>query len=268
VFKETEGMNILVQPQGGDNVLVPMVGGGEIEVGIATAPELHSQVASGKLPELRLIGTINQLRLGVWVRKDAPMKSIADLKGKRVVLGYSAMRVIDDVTRGILASGGLTEKDVTPVLAPNVNRGAEEFVAGASDMFAHAYGAPKVREADASVGGIRQLTFDEKNMAAARKISPWGYLTLVDPSPVYIGVSQPMYVYTIDNMLFTSAKVSDEFVYKFIEALEKNKVELGKIVPALGDFSASGGYKKYDIAYHPGALKYFKAKGLEAKPLP
>src|SRR4029453_2829086 len=110
-FKDNEGTNITVQPQGGDNVLVPMVGSGESEVGIATAPELHSQVAGGKLPELRLIGTINQLRLGVWVRKDAPMKSIADLKGKRVVLGYSAMRIIDDVTRGILASGGLTEKD-------------------------------------------------------------------------------------------------------------------------------------------------------------
>ena len=268
VFKENEGMNILVQPQGGDNVLVPMVGRGEIEVGIATAPELHSQVAGGKLPDLRLIGTINQLRLGVWVRKDAPMKTIADLKGKRVVMGYSAMRVIDEVSRGILASGGLNENDVTPVLVPNVNRGAEEFVAGATDMFAHAYGAPKVREADAAVGGIRQLTFDEKGMIAARKISPWGYLTLVDPSPVYIGVAQPMNVYTIDNMLFTSAKVPDEFVYKFIEALEKHRIELGKIVPALGDFSAAAAYKKYDVPYHPGALKYFKARNIEVRALP
>ena len=267
VFKDSAGMNILVQPQGGDNVLVPMVSRGEIDLGIASAPELHAQAAAGRLPDLRLIGTINPLRLGVWVRKDAPMRTIADLKGKRVPMGYSAMRVIDDITRAILASGGLIETDVQPVLVPNVNRGAEEFVAGATDAFSHAFGAPKVRESDASVGGIRELEFDEKGMAAARKISPWGYLSQVDPGPVNIGVTQPMKVYTFDNLLFTSAKVADEFVYKFIESLEKNKAELVKLQPVLGEFAAAVAYKKYGIPYHPGALKYFQANSIQARPL-
>ena len=35
--------------------------------------------------------------------------------------------------------------------------------------------------------------------------------------------------------------------------------------PVLREFSGAGLYKKYDMAYHPGALKYFKDKGLEAK---
>ena len=35
--------------------------------------------------------------------------------------------------------------------------------------------------------------------------------------------------------------------------------------PALREFSAAGLYKKYDIPYHSGALKYFKDHNLEAK---
>ena len=45
------------------------------------------------------------------------------------------------------------------------------------------------------------------------------------------------------------------------------KGELVSIQPALREFSAAALYKKYDIPYHPGALKYFKDKGIEAKGL-
>ena len=61
------------------------------------------------------------------------MKTIADLKGKRVPLGFSAMRTIDTLVKAILATGGLTEKDVTPVMVPNVIRDADDFASGASD---------------------------------------------------------------------------------------------------------------------------------------
>ena len=60
--------------------------------------------------------------------------------------------------------------------------------------------------------------------------------------------------------MFTNAKVKDDFVYKFIETLENNKADLIAVQPALREFSAARLYKKYDIPYHPGALKYFKDK--------
>ena len=75
----------------------------------------------------------------------------------------------------MLATAGLTEADVKAVLVPNVVRSADEFMAGNADMFYFAFGGPKVREADATVGGIRALEIDEKGMPAASKIMPWGY---------------------------------------------------------------------------------------------
>ena len=263
VLKEKGGMNVLVQPSAGEATLIPLVGRGELEFGIAQIFEV--QPAMKNNPDLRLIGSAHALRVAFWVRKDSTMKTIADLKGKKVVFGFSAQRALDPMERAILASGGLSEKDISPVLVPNVIRGADDFISGAADMFFFAFGAPKVREVDATVGGIRALEIPENGMAAMKKITPQAYLTPAAPGPFFVGVEKPMGVYTYDNMLFTSAKVKDEVVYKVIETLEANKADLVAIQPALREFSAAALYKKYDIPYHPGALKYFSDHKIEAK---
>jgi TRAP transporter TAXI family solute receptor len=266
VLKEKAGLNVLVQPTAGDNVIIPMVGRGEAEIGITNIMEAQDGADRGQ-KDLRLIAAAHALRTPFFVRKDSTMRTTADLKGKRVAMGYSAMRNLDTVTRAMLATAGLTETDVKPVLVPNVIRGADDFMAGAVDTFFFAFGAPKLREVDATTGGIRAVETDEKGMPAARKIMPWGYLTDVAPGPVFTGVEKPMKIYSFDNVLLTHAKVPDETVYKILDTLEKHKADLVAVQPVLREFSAAAGYKKYGVPYHPGALKYFKERNLEPKAL-
>ena len=262
VLKEKAGMNVLVQPTAGDAVILPMVDGNEAAIGISNILEVADAVSGaakiGKQPHLRLIGVPHTFRGTFWVKKDSPMKTIADLKGKRVPLGYSAMLTIDRLARAILATGGLTEKDVTPVLVPNVVRGADSFASGDTDMFFFAFGAPKVREVDATVGGIRALEIPASGMPAAKKIFSYGYLTKAVPNPFFVGVTHPMDVYAWDNLLITNDKVPDDVVYKIIDTLVNNKADLVAVQPALREFSAQKLYTAYDLPYHPGALKYFK----------
>jgi hypothetical protein len=268
VLKEKGNLNVLVQPTAGETTLIPMVGRGEAELGIANIHEVLKVTrgqGAGQQPDLRLIGTIHALRVAFFVRKDSAMKTMADLRGKKVTTGYSAMRTIDPLIRAILVTGGLTEKDIVPVPVPNVIRGADEFLSGGTDMFFFAFGAAKVREVDATVGGIRALQVPAAGMPAASKIVPYGYLTKGTPGPFFVGVAEPTDIYTYDNMLFTHAKVKDEIVYKMIETLENNKADLVAVQPALREFSAANLHKQYDIPYHPGAAKYFKDKNLAAQ---
>ena len=266
VLKEKGGMNVLVQPTAGDNVIVPMVGRGEAEIGITNIMEAQDG-SEGASKDLRIITAVHALRTPFFVRKDSGMHTIADLKGKRVALGYSAMRNIDKAARAMLATAGLTEKDVKPVLVPNVVRSVDDFISGAADMFYFAFGAPKVREADASVGGIRVLDMDVSKMADARKIMPWGYATQVAPGPIFVGVEKPMKVYSFDNVLITSAKTPDAVIQKILETLEKNKADLVTVQPVLREWTPAFGYKKYGVAYHPGALKFFKEHNLSPQAL-
>jgi len=266
VVKEKGGINMLVQPTAGESVLVPMVGRGEVEIGITIVMEAQSGMDAG-LKDLRILTAIHALRTPFFVRKDSTMRTIADLKGKRVALGYSAMRNIDIATRAMLATAGLSEADVKAVLVPNVVRGADDFIAGNADMFYFAFGGPKVREADATVGGLRVLEMDEAGMPAARKIMAYGYASPVTPGPIFIGVEKPMKVYAFDNVLITSSKVKDDLIYKVLETMEKNKDDLVAVQPVLREFTPAFGYAQYAMPYHPGAIKFFKDRNLSARPL-
>ena len=266
VLKDKAGFNVLVQPTAGDQVIVPMVARDEAEIGISNAMEVHDGFARG-LTNLRVIAAVHALRVGFFVRKDSNIKTIADFKGKRVPYGFSAMRALEPTVRAVLATANLTENDIKPVLVPNVIRSADDFVSGAADAFYFAFGAPKVREVDVTVGGIRMTEIDENGMPAARKIVRWGYLTQVQPGPIYVGVEKPIKVYSYDNLIFTSARAKDDFVYKFLDTLLKNKDELLTIQPVLREFTPNFAYKKYDVQYHPGAVKYFAEHNISQQSL-
>ncbi len=268
VLKEKGGLNTLAQTTAGETVLIPMVASGEIDLGIANLAEVQAQVeGSGpnRQADLRLIGVIHPLWASFFVRKDTTMNSNADMKGKRIALGYSAMRTVDMLVQAQLALGGLTAKDVTPVLVPNVMRGADDFISGAVDALYFAFGAPKVREADASVGGIRALdaSASPERLAESRKLFPYGYLTPTGPAPIFVGVTRPINVYTFDYMLFTNGKMKDEVVYKIIDTMAKNKPDMVSIAPHMAAFNPALMYKKFNMAYHPGALKYFADKQMQ-----
>src|SRR5438105_1879240 len=266
VLKEKGGMNVLVQPTSGESTALAIVGKGDAPLGLANAIEVGMAVPQN--PNLRMVGAVNPVRAGIFVRKASPMKTIADLKGRRVPMGYAAMRALDGMSRAILATGGLSEKDIRSVMAPNVIRAADDFVAGNAEAFLFAFGAPKVREVDASVGGIRALEIPEQpGIAAARQHSPYGYLSEAQPGPAFVGIAQPTKVYTFDQMLYTHSAVSDELVYKIIDTMANNKAELAAVAPALREFALENMYKTYDFPYHPGALKYFREHQLAAKQL-
>jgi TRAP transporter TAXI family solute receptor len=266
VLKEKGGMNVLVQPTSGESMALAVVGKGDSALGLANAIEVGMAMPAS--PNLRMLGAVNPVRAGVFVRTASPMKTIADLKGRRVPMGYAAMRALEGMSRAMLATGGLSEKDIQSVMAPNVIRAADDFVAGTTDAFLFAFGAPKVREVDATVGGIRALEIPESpGIAAARKHSPYGYLSEAAPGPVFVGVPQPMKVYTFDQMLYTHAAVPDDVVYRIIDTMANNKADLAAVAPALREFSLENMYKTYDFPYHPGALKYFRDKNVAQKNL-
>ena len=89
VLKEKAGLNVLVQPTAGDQVIVPMVARGEAEIGISNAMEVHDGLSKG-FTDLRIIGAAHALRVGFFVRKDSDIRTPTDLKGKRIGLVVGA----------------------------------------------------------------------------------------------------------------------------------------------------------------------------------
>lgn len=107
------------------------------DVAISYQPQLHIQASKG-LPLVR-IGTLVATPLTTLVvLRDGPIKSIADLKGKRI--GYSVGGFEEALLGAMLGKSGLTLKDVTLVnvnfsLSPSLMAGQVEAVIGAYRNF-------------------------------------------------------------------------------------------------------------------------------------
>ena len=166
-----------------------MVARGEIDFGMANMLET-AEVETATQNDLRIIGSIYALRdrvLHPQGQRHVRMAPTSRASACRPAIPPCARSTRPSLA--MLATGGLTDDDVKPVMVPNVLRGADDFMAGANDMFMFSFGGPKVREADATVGGVRAIEVGRVS-EASRKIFPYGYFTEVKPIPAYVGVEQ------------------------------------------------------------------------------
>jgi TRAP transporter TAXI family solute receptor len=271
VIQQKMRMQARLQPQAGESVLLPLVNNGEADFGIANILEVveaHEGTArAGKQSNLRVVAAIHPLRVAFFARKDSGIKAVPDLRGKRVPLGFSAMRTIDSLAQAGLAAGGLTVDDVQPVLVPNVIRSADDFMSGAADVFFFAMGAGKVSEADASVGGVRVVSTPNtpEALAAAQKIFRYLYISELAPRPGLTGVLESVNILTYDNLLVTSTNVKDDVIYRLLDTLATNKADLVATAPWLGEVSVEQYHKQYPVPYHTAAVRYFTEKNIAAK---
>ncbi|MEP7031850.1 MAG: TAXI family TRAP transporter solute-binding subunit [Pseudolabrys sp.] len=264
------GMNLRLQPYGGTSAYVPGVNAGEIEFGLANELETHYAVTGEVIykdkpqADLRVISVLTPLYSQFFVKKDSPIKTIADLKGKKVPTDYVSQRVLDVLSRGTLANAGLTYDDITKVPVPNVVGGADEFAQGKADVFMFALGSGKVSEVDAQVGGLRVLPIDHSKAAMdrLRKIIPVAYATELKPGKALTGINEPTWVYAYDYLVLANSKVSDDAAYKLAKIMHDHKAELGAGFGGLNGFDPNRMAKEMGpVHFHPGAIKYYKEIG-------
>ena len=114
-----------------------LVAAGRADIAVSYQPQLHVQVAAG-LPLTRF-GTLIATPLNtLLVLEDGPVKSIADLKGRKI--GFSVGGFEDALLRAMLARHGLSLDDITLVnvnfsLSPALLAGQVDAVIGAYRNF-------------------------------------------------------------------------------------------------------------------------------------
>ncbi len=265
------GLVTTIQPATSPNQYLFIVNAGDIEFGVGNLQEFNYAL-EGKgwfdgqpNPNLRIVGLIMPLQEAIFVRKDSSIKSIADLKGKPMVDGYTAQNTILPQLDAIYATAGLKRSDMKPVQVPSVVAGADAFIAGKSAGFIFAHGAGKVREADAAVGGLRALPIDNTPQAitAIKEHWPVGYLVKMQPSPASPGVLEEGWFIAYPQIVFTNKDVPDDVVYQMTKIIHDGKASLTATFAPFGPFNPDD--MVGDTApgqYHPGAIKYYKEIGI------
>lgn len=270
VLSETAGIQARVQPSSGTGAGIPLVNSGEIDLGTANTLELYDAyhgvgTFNGRPNKnLRTIAVIFPIKVGLFVRNDSPIKTIKDMKGHSVAYGFTSQEIIKKLVDAMLATEGLSIKDLKPVLVPNLVRGVDEVIGGRADITTFALGAGKVSEADAAVG-IRFISLPDTPQALAglKKEFRTAYIGHAKPSPRYAGVKGPINIMQYDYTLFASDKVKPETIKKITDILANHKDALGKAHPLFKSLDVKRMFNNIEVPYHDGAKAYYAEKGIK-----
>ncbi|MBZ9854188.1 TAXI family TRAP transporter solute-binding subunit [Mesorhizobium sp. CA13] len=213
-----------------------------------------------KVEDLRLIATLYPETIHLVARADAGIKTVADLKGKRVSLDEPGSGTIVDA-RLVLGAYGLTEKDVKPeYLKPGP--AGERLQDGAMDAYFFVGGYPTGAIVElASTNNITLVPItgpEADKLLSEQKF----FSTDIVPAGTYKNVGETKTI-SVAAQWVTSAKQSDDLIYKIVKSLYSDETQKalqaghakGKLITLQNAVTSAG------IPFHPGAEKFYKEVG-------
>lgn len=215
-----------------------------------------------KVAELRMIANLYPESIHLVVKKGSGIKSVADLKGKRVALDEPGSGTLVNA-RTVLAAYGVKESDIKPeYIKPN--QAGDKLKDGALDAFFFVGGAPAgaIAELASSGAGIELVPLTGPQAEALRKSNPYLAVdTIAAGTYKDVPAVQTM---AMGAQWVTSAKADTETVYQITKALYGKAAQ-----DALAAGHAKGKFITKEnavmgvgIPFHPGAEKFYKEVGL------
>ncbi|PYE86806.1 TAXI family TRAP transporter solute-binding subunit [Phyllobacterium leguminum] len=215
----------------------------------------------GKVEDLRLIATLYPETIHIVARKDAGIKSVADLKGKRVSIDEPGSGTIVDA-RIVLEAYGLTEKDIKAEhLKPGPS--GERLQDGALDAYFFVGGYP--------TGAISELATSKgislvpiSGPEADKLLEKYKFFSRdVVPADTYKGVGETKTL-SVAAQWVTSAKQPDDLIYNITKVMWDNATRSaldaghakGKMITLQNAVTSLG------IPLHPGAERFYKEAGV------
>jgi TRAP transporter TAXI family solute receptor len=212
-----------------------------------------------KLDKLRGITAIYPNYIQIVASKESGIKTLADLKGKRLSVGAPKSGT-ELNARAILAGAGLTYKDLGKVEYLPFGESVELMKNRQLDatLQSAGLGVSSIRDLASSV----PITVVEIPAAVVDKVgSP--YVKVSIPANTYDGQTAAVPAAAVVNYLVTHSGMSDDKVYQMTKALYESLPDLAAAHAAARDIKLESALAGMPVPMHPGAQKYFDEKGVK-----
>jgi uncharacterized protein len=217
-----------------------------------------------EVENLRAIANLYPESIHLVARKGAGIKSVKDLKGKRVSLDEPGSGTLVDA-RIILDAFGLSEDDIEPVyLKPSP--GVQKLKASELDAFIIVAGYPTGSVADlCRDDGCELVPIDGPEVDAL--LAEYRFFTRdTIPAGTYEGIGQETTTISVGAQWVVAAEIDEELVYGITKALwHPNARKLLDHGHAKGStITLESALDNIGIPLHPGAERYYEEAGLLA----
>ena len=254
---------------GGSVDNLKLIASGQSEMGFSMADAAsdafkgEDKFKSGKVP-LQTLLVVYPNRMHVVTVEGTGIEKMSDLKGKRVSTGSPGSATEVMAFRLLEAAGLDKDKDMKRErlgVAESVNAIKDRKI----DAFMWVGGVPTAAVTDlAATPGMKIKLIDhadavEKMNAKHGKLYSAGTIS----KSIYPGMDKDNANSEVWNIIVTGDKMSNEDAYNIVKTLVEKKADIVAVHKEAESFSLNNQIQERSpVPFHPGALKYFKEKGI------
>ncbi|MFN4998576.1 MAG: TAXI family TRAP transporter solute-binding subunit [Betaproteobacteria bacterium] len=266
--KHVAGMQATAEVTGGSVDNLNLIASGKPYVGFSMVDAALDAARgvdkfTGRKVDLRTLLVLYPNRMHVVTVESTGIKTMRDLKGKRVATGSPGSATEVMALRLIEAAGLDPNKDMTRErlsVAESVNAIKDKKV----DAFFWVGGLPTAAVTDlASTPGTKIRMIDHAEAVAAMN-KKYGDLYYADtiPRATYSGMDADNKIASVANILVVNAKMPDDQAYKIVKAVFDHQKDLIAVHKEYASVTVPNQKQaSTPIPFHPGAVKFIREKG-------
>jgi hypothetical protein len=257
---------------GGGVVNVSRIGKGENQIAFALTPYPEQGFkGEGKYPQpiknLRLVASNlgRTVVIALVVLKDSPIKTLQDLKGKRIVAGDRGWGTTE-LAEALMGAAGMAPDRFKAEGGTISYTSITDRSKALQDRNVDAIFVPaQVPYPDLMVvqqaQGLRVIPFPAELVDKTMAMVP-GVIKGKVPKGLYGVVDQEIPSPGFLQQLIVDAGLSDELVYRVTKLWWERIKEIHEIAPGLDQADVRMAMEHATIPFHPGALRYYKEIGV------
>ncbi len=267
-YKKETKIRCSVESTGGSVYNINTIKNGELDFGIAQSDVVY-QAANGTkkfegkpVKKLRSVMAIYPELFTLVTRKEAGIKTIMDIKGKRINLGNPGSGN-EATALSMFKALGMSKADLGFAGVLKAGEAPDALRDNKIDGYFYMVGHPTANIKDASNSVDISITpINGEKIDAFVKANP--YFAQADvPAGLYKGVDTAVPTFGVKAVLVTSTDVSDKAVYTLVKAILENFDDFKKLHPAYANITKESLLDGLSAPLHEGAKKYFKEAGLQ-----
>jgi len=262
--KNVPGVNATAQSTGASVANINMLKDGKVELAMVQNDTTYyafkgtEMFKDKQVANVRGMATLYNETIQIIVMADSSIKTIQDLKGKKVAVG-SIGSGTEANARQILETYGITYNDLSPQYL-SFGEAANGLKDGNVDVAFVTAGAPTAAIQDiAFQKKVRLIGIEGDKADALIKKYPF-YAKQIVPANTYPGQTADLATVAVKAMLVVPENLDVDTVYNMTKAIFANTDRL-KAAHKLGEgITKATALEGMPIPLHPGADKFFKEK--------
>ena len=262
------GIRCSVESTGGSVFNVNTIKAGELDLGFAQSDVQYNASKGltqfkegGAHADLRAVFSVHPEPFTVLVRKEANIKTFADLKGKRFNVGNPGSGTRASLEE-LLGAIGWKLGDFSLASELKADEHGSALCDGKIDGFFYGVGHPSANIQDPTTScGAKLVSITGPLVDKLVADKPY-YAKAVIPGGLYPNNAEGAQTYGVLATVVASSKAPAESVYQVVKAVFDNFDEFKKLHPALANLKPENMVKDgLSAPLHEGAARYYKEKG-------